>query len=252
MRLDGAVALVTGAAHRLGAAVAHSLAGRGCSVVVHYGGSREAAERTAAELARLGVRAWPLGADLREPAAIEGLLAEVASRCGRLDLLVNSAASFERQDFETIEASDWDRVLALNLRAPLLCARLAAPLMRSSQRPDGAPAAVVNIADLSAFEAWPGYAHHGVSKAGLVHLTRQMAVELAPAIRANAVVPGAILPPPGVETESPAWRRRGEKIPLGRTGRGEEVGAAVVFLAANDFVTGAVLPVDGGEGIRRL
>jgi len=252
LRLEGALALVTGAAHRLGGAVARSLAQAGCSVAVHYGSSRDAAERTAGELETLGVEAWPVAADLREPAEIEALIAAVTARAGRLDLLVNSAASFERQDFESIGVADWDRVLALNLRAPFLCARLAAPLMRASPRSDGAPGAVINVADLSGFEAWPGYAHHGVSKAGLVHLTRQMAVELAPAIRANAVVPGAILPPPGVDESSPAWRRRGEKVPLGRTGRAEEVGAAVVFLASDDFVTGAVLPVDGGEGIRRL
>ncbi len=247
MDLRGRVALVTGAGHRVGRSIALALAGGGADVVVHYGGSRAAAEATAAEIAALGVSAvaWP--ADLADPAAIAGLFERVADRFGRLDVLVNSAATFRKQPFARVTAADWDAALAVNLRAPFLCMQHAAPLMRAAPRPGGAPALVVNLADLSGVYPWRGYVQHGVSKAGLLHLTRIAARELAPDVRVNAVVPGAILPPPGVDPEGDLWREIGGAAPLARPGHPDLVASAVLFLAANDYVTGAALPVDGGE-----
>lgn len=247
MELKGAVALVTGAGHRVGRAIALALAGAGADVVVHYGGSRAAAEATAAEIAGLGVaaEAWP--ADLADPAAIAGLFERVTDRFGRLDVLVNSAATFRKQSFGRVSAADWDAALAVNLRAPFLCTQHAAPLMRAAARPGGAPRLVVNLADLSGVYPWKGYVQHGVSKAGLLHLTRIAARELAPDIRVNAVVPGAILPPPGVDPDGDLWQAMGGAAPLGRPGHPDRVGEAVVFLAANDYITGVALPVDGGE-----
>ncbi len=248
MDLSGKCALVTGAAHRLGKAMATALAGRGSNVIVHYGGSKDAAGRTAAELAELGIEAVPMGADLREPSEIEQLFAAVGDRFGRLDVLINSAASFEAAALEDISVEDWDRVMALNLRAPFLCSQKAAALMRRP-RPDRGhdSGVIVNVSDLSAYRPWSGYAHHGVSKAGLVHLTLCSARELAPDIRVNCVVPGAILPPPGVDPGGEEWSRRGETVLLGRTGDPTRVADAVVALVENDFITGAALPVDGGE-----
>jgi NAD(P)-dependent dehydrogenase (short-subunit alcohol dehydrogenase family) len=242
MSLAGTTALVTGAARRLGKAIALELASEGASIVVHYGGSKEEARETAAEIEALGVSAWPVQADLRSAAGISLLFEQVEQFSSRLSVLVNSAASFESKPFLEIDASGWDEVQELNLRAPFLCTQRAAPLIRAS-----GGGAVVNIADLSAFRPWKGFAHHGTSKAALVHLTRAAAYELAPEIRVNCVVPGAILPPPGVSESDESWQRRGGVAPLRRTGTEREVAEAVVFLTCNEFITGAVLPVDGGE-----
>ncbi len=249
MELRGKVALVTGAAHRLGKAIALALAGRGASIVVHYGSSGDEAAATADEIRRLGVDAWPLAADLADPLQIESLLTAAHERAGRLDVVVASAASFERKPFEQITAEDWDRVQAVNLRAPFLLLRGAAALLRASRREGDAPAAVVNVLDLASRLPWRGYAHHGAAKAGLAHLTRIAARELAPAIRVNAVAPGAILPPPGMKESDEAWRATAERLPLHRTGDPREIGNAVVFLAETDFVTGEVLVIDGGESL---
>ena len=247
MNLDGSVSLVTGASRRLGKHVAATLARRGSRIAVHYGSSRARAEATAAELRGLGVEAEPFAADLTRPAEIDHLFEQIAERFGQLDLLVNSAASFERAGFERIGAAEWDGVQALNLRAPFLCMQRAASLMRRQPRADGSPAAVVNVADLSGLLAWSDQAHHGASKAGLLHLTRLAARDLAPDVRVNAVVPGPILPPPGMSADDPEWRATLERLPLRRAGDGSEVGEAVAFLATSDFVTGTTLLIDGGE-----
>ena len=249
MELDGRVALVTGASRRLGLGVARALAAKGVAIAVHYRSSRETAVEAAATLAASGVEAWPVRADLARPAEVERLVDRVGERFGGLDLLVNSAASFEDRPLAEIDAAAWDAVMAVNLRAPFLLVRRAAPLLAERPRRGGSPGAVVNIGDLSGLDPWPGYLHHGVSKAGLLHLTRAAALELGPDVRVNSVVPGPILPPPGTDARSRAWRRRGDGLPAGRTGTPEEVGAAVVFLAQNDFVTGASITVDGGESL---
>ena len=219
---------------------------RSCSTT---GSSGDEAAATADEIRALGVAAFPIAADLADPGEIEGLVAAAFDQAGRLDVLVASAATFERRPFEEIGAEDWDRVHAVNLRAPFLLLRAAAPRLRASRREGGAPAAVVNVLDLSSRLPWRGYAHHGAAKAGLAHLTRIAARELAPAIRVNAVAPGAILPPPGMEASDEAWRATAERLPLGRTGDPREVGGAVAFLAETDFVTGEVLVIDGGESL---
>lgn len=247
MDLRGRVALVTGAAHRVGRAIALALAAEGADLVLHYGRSAEAAEATAAEIRALGRRVWPLQADLADPAAIAALFARLREAPGRLDILVNSAASFKKQSFARITAADWDAALAVNLRAPFLCTQAAAALMAATPRPDDAPALVLNLADLSGIHPWRGYVQHGVSKAALLHLTRIAARELAPGIRVNAVVPGAVLPPPELDPASPLWRRIGAASPLARSGDPALVGRAVVFLAQSDYITGVALPVDGGE-----
>lgn len=254
MELEGRIALVTGAGHRLGRAIALALGRAGCQVLVHYRSSREEAEETRAELRELGTEAAVLRADLSRPSEIEALFAKVERDLGELDVLVNSAASFVHQEFEAILAEDWDAVLDVNLRAPFLCTRHAVSLMASS---DGrrstwseqveAPGAVINIADLSGIRAWRGYAHHSVSKAGLLQLTRAAAVELGPRVRVNAVVPGPILPPS--DRAGDDWSRRGERLPLRRTGEPEEIGHVVVFLARNDFITGQAIVVDGGASL---
>jgi pteridine reductase len=239
--------MVTGGGRRLGRAIAEALAEAGCSLVIHYGRSRQAAEATVEALRAEGVEAECLGADLADASQIDQLFRRVESSFGRLDILVNSAATFEKAPITEITAADWDRVQEVNLKAPFLCIRHAESLMRGTPRSGNAPGAVINIGDLSGVLPWPGYAHHGVSKAGLLHLTRLASRELAPEIRVNAVVPGPVLPPPGVDEENEDWRSLTERIPAARPGSPGEVGAAVVFLATNDFIYGETIYVDGGE-----
>lgn len=247
MELEGQVALVTGGGRRLGRAITEALADAGCSLVIHYGKSRRAAEDTAMELRRRGVEARCVGADLTVESEVAEVFRYVESTLGRLDVLVNSAATFEKGPLTDLTSADWDRVMAVNLRAPFLCLRLAIPLMQASWRQSKVPAAVVNIGDLSGVLPWPGFSHHGVSKAGLLHLTRIAARELAPQIRVNAVVPGPVLPPPGASEEADEWRTLVSRIPAARRGRPADVGNTVVFLAGNDFIFGETIYVDGGE-----
>ncbi len=245
--LSGCRALVTGGGHRVGRAIALALAAAGADVVVHYGESADEAERTVRDIQALSRRSLALQADLRDPNAISGLFNAFDDAFGRLDVLVNSAASFVRRPLSDVTAGDWDAVMEVNLRAPLLCIREASVRMLG-RRADGLPAgSIVNLADLSAEIPWRHFALHGASKAGLIALTRSAARELGPDVRVNAVVPGAILPPPGVLADDRAWRNKGLALPLGQVGDPLDVGRAVVFLATNVFVTGAVLHVDGGE-----
>lgn len=254
MELEGAVALVTGAGRRLGRAIALALGAAGCRLGVHYRSSAAEAEETLRLLEAAGAGGETLQADLSDPLEVDGLFRRVRHAFGRLDVLVNSAASFESEPFESISAGAWDDVMALNLRAPFLCSQHAARLMReaaSGRRgaagPEGVPGSIVNISDLSAVSHWRGFAHHGASKAGLLHLTRSSAKELGPAVRANAVLPGPILPPPGEDPAGEAWRHRGDRLPLQRTGDPAEVASTVVFLCSNDYITGEAITVDGGE-----
>jgi NAD(P)-dependent dehydrogenase (short-subunit alcohol dehydrogenase family) len=251
MEPRGAWALVTGGAKRLGKGIAMSLAKAGTNVVVHHGHSADQAEETVDELRALGVEAFSVAADLTRPAAIETLFSQIEVRCGGLQVLVNSAASFQRKALHKISLEEFDGVIDLNLRAPWLCLRQASRLMlmgdevASGRRPECG--VIVNMADLTGVRPWAGYSHHGVSKAGLAHLTKIAALELAPLVRVNCVVPGAILPPPGTGDDDPQWKRKVAGIPLQRSGDPSVVGDAVVFLVRNHFVTGSVLMVDGGE-----
>lgn len=249
MKIEDSVVLVTGAGRRLGREIALGLAECGASIVVHYGGSREGAEATAETVRGLGCEAWTVQADLSETDCGASIAAAVDAGPGRLDGLINSAASFTSARIEDLDAGAWDRIMAVNLRAPYLLTRALLPQLRATSERRGTPAVVVNMVDLSALHPWEGYAVHGVSKAGLLHLTRTLARELAPAVRVNAVVPGAILPAPDLDPDSEEWRSWGERLPLGRTGDPHDVAVAIRFLIESDFITGVALPVDGGENL---
>jgi NAD(P)-dependent dehydrogenase (short-subunit alcohol dehydrogenase family) len=245
--LQNRAALVTGSAHRVGKAIALALARRGADILIHYGRSEDEAEQTRREIEALGVRASIFPANLAEPDQIATLFEAARERFGRLDVLVNSAASFQKQAFDKITPESWERSMRVNLRAPFLCSQQAARLMGESERE--APALIVNIVDLSGVYPWNGYVQHGVSKAGLRHLTKVSARALAPAIRVNALVLGPILPPGGMDPQGEAWQKIERGVPLKRSADPDEVGQAVVSLAENDFITGAELFVDGGEGL---
>jgi pteridine reductase len=222
------VALVTGAGVRPGEAVARHLARHGYAVAAHYHAHRPRGFAAA------------LQADLASPEGPAALAAAFRARFSRLDLLVNSAAGFEARSLEATDAAAFDAQLDLNARAPLLLTRALLPLLRRAR------GSVVNVADVGGgLVAWSGYAAYCASKAALVRLTECLALELAPRVRVNAVAPGTVLWP----ASYPAARRRrlAARIPLGRAGTPLDVAEAVRYLAAAPFVTGAVLPVDGGR-----
>ncbi len=241
-RLAGKVALVTGAARRVGRAIALELAAQGAVIALHYHTSSAGdVESALADCRAHGVDADAFPADLADPAAIAGLLDAVISRFGRLDILVNSASAFQRRRLLEVTLDEWQMTLAVNLTAPFLCTQAAVRQMRAQEPPGGV---IVNIGDHGSLEPWPDYAHHGISKAGLLALTQVTAASEAPLVRANMVIPGLVFKPEGMTPER--WQAAAAQTPLGRPGSAEDVARAVVYLAAEPFITGAVLRVDGG------
>jgi len=235
------VALVTGAGRRIGAAMARALGARGYAVAVHYNSSASEAEAVANDIVSSGATARTFSADLLDAQAASTLVDTVADAFGRLDLLVNSAASMMRTPLGEVSVDEWDDIFALNLRAPFFAAQAAARRM-----PEGG--VIVNMADLAAFESWPAYVPHGIAKAGVVALTRSLARTLAPRIRVNAIAPGVVLLPEGWDEGSSA--RLAATTPLRRHGSPDDVVKALFYLLDADFVTGDVLMVDGGRRIR--
>ncbi|MCC7053498.1 MAG: SDR family oxidoreductase [Gemmatimonadaceae bacterium] len=240
--LAGRAALVTGGARRVGRAIALALADAGADVIVHYHSGADEAEATATAVRERGVRAAVLHGDLTSVQVAQSLPSHANAAFGRLDLLVNSAAMMLRTPMGEVTPAQWEAMFALNLRAPFFLSQAAAPFLRVSG------GAIVNIADLAAFETWPAYVPHAITKAGVVQLTRSLARSLAPAIRVNAVAPGAVLLPE--EWDRAAADRLAGTTPLQRLGSAEDVAQAVVYLCTAAYVTGDVIMVDGGRHIR--
>ncbi len=238
--LAGKVVLVTGGARRVGSAIVQALAADSARMAIHHYASAGEADALLAELQRAGRE--PAGlfeADLRDPRQVQDLPAQVVGRMGRLDVLINSAAVLARQPFGTVTAEMWDSVLDLNLRAYFLLAQAAAPALREAH------GKIVNISDVAAFEPWPSYLPHSVSKAGVEMLTRGLARVLAPDVTVNGVAPGPVLL--SEETTDAARRQLLETIPLQRIGKPEDVVRAIRFFLESDYVTGTTLVVDGGQ-----
>jgi len=236
--LRGRVALVTGAAKRLGRAVALRLAEEGADVVVHYRSSAADARTAVAEIEKFGRRGHAIAADLASVADIKRLFDEAAKQFGRLDILVNCAANFLPSSIISTTEEVWNASLDSNLKAPFFCAQAAAPLLRRTR------GTIINFADTGGLLGWPGYIAHSVSKAGVVMLTKVLAKALAPEVRVNAIAPGTITMP----GDPPEWEADFIKLaPLRRTGAPAEVADAVLFLAQPNFITGQVLVVDGGR-----
>ncbi len=233
------VALVTGGGVRVGRAIALGLAESGYDLVASYHTSEAPAAEVRERVQGFGQRVRLVRADLSRESEVVLVARAVAETFGRLDLLVNSASTYVSNDLLKVTAEEWDAVMAVNLRAPFLLVRETADLLRAAR------GSVVNVVDLSAFQAWNAYPHHSVAKAGLLHLTRVMARSLAPGARANAVAPGHVLPP---ESYGKAKIERArQRIPLGRVGSPDDVVDAVRFLARAQYVTGEVVVVDGGR-----
>jgi NAD(P)-dependent dehydrogenase (short-subunit alcohol dehydrogenase family) len=236
--LNRRVALVTGAAKRLGRAVALRLADEGCDLVIHYRSSEREALDTVAEVEKLGRHAFAVSADLTKVSEIQNLFEKATRQFGRLDILINSAANFLETPFAQATEADWDGSLNSNLKAPFFCAQAAAPLLKSSS------GVIVNFADIGGLMGWPGFIPHSISKAGVIMLTRALAKELAPEVRVNAIAPGTITMP----GDPPEWQQDYiQRAPLKRSGTPADIADAVVFLVNAKFITGQVLVVDGGR-----
>lgn len=242
MALAGRVALVTGAAHRVGRCLTLALADSGMRIGLHYNASGGAAEQFADELRSRNVDVATFPADLSGAAAPAELVRAVTDRFGALDLLVNSAAVMLRTPVDDVTTDQWDSIFALNVRAPFFLCQAARPFLARDR------GCVVNIADLAAFETWPAYVPHSVSKAAVVQMTRSLARAFAPEIRVNAIAPGAVLLPESWDDDSA--NRLISTTPLGRLGSPQDVAGALMYLATAEYVTGETILVDGGRRVR--
>jgi pteridine reductase len=233
------VALVTGGATRLGREISLALAGAGADVAFSYHRSAAPAVRTEADIAAIGRRAAAFPCDVREASQVEALIHRTIEALGPIDLLVVNAGVFRRTPIDTATDDDWDWHVTTNARAAYLCARRVGLMMRARG------GSIVIIADVAGLRPWPSYVPYSASKAAAISLTQGLALALAPKVRVNAVAPGPVLPPDGSDPE--AIRRSVSRTLLGRVGTPADVAGAVLYLATAPYVTGVILPVDGGR-----
>lgn len=242
MKIENSVVLVTGAGVRIGREIAIALAECKARIAVHYNSSAKQASETLASIRAAGSDGELFQADLTDHTNADKLIGKVVAHFGAIDCLVNSAAVMERTPVGEVTPDQWDAMFALNLKAPFFLSQAAAAVMGERG------GSIVNIADLAAFETWPAFIPHGISKAGVVQMTRSLARALAPRVRVNAIAPGAVLLPDG-------WSEESEEhiistTPLKRLGSPKDVAEAVIYLIQADYVTGTTLIVDGGRHIR--
>jgi len=236
----GKTALITGGAVRIEKAITLALAQAGANVVINYNRSSGEAKVTCQEARSLGIEAMALQADVGDLKGVERMVASAADCFGGIDILVNSASLWRQTPFPMEDYQDWYLVTNILINGSLYCANNVAPLMLAKGE-----GVIVNIIDLSAFEPWPNYIAHSVGKAGLLALSKQLSLELAPIVRVNAIAPGPVLPPPYFSKERIA--RTAQKTLLNRWGEPEDVAEAVLYFVRAKYVTGEVLLVDGGE-----
>lgn len=241
MELKGKTALVTGAAVRLGKAIALALASRGANVAITYRRSEEEAQNTVQDLERLGVRGLAVRTDVSRPAEVAAMVQEVLSSLGTISVLVNNAAIFYKTPFETTREEDWDSFMNTNLKGTFLCSHAVGTEMLKNRQ-----GKIVNIADWSGIRPYKNYIPYCVSKAGVIALTKALAKTLAPDIQVNCVAPGPILEPDNLSAEEKEEVIKG--TPLKRWGSPADIARTVVFLVeGTDFATGAIVPIDGGR-----
>jgi len=242
--LNDQVALVTGAAHRVGRAIALELARQGVHIMIHYhSSSPERVRDTLHEIKSFGVDAFEVRADISTTDGVQDVMTAVQRAFGRLNILVNSASVFPQGAFLEATLAEWEQTMAVNLRAPFLFSQAAARLMLANTPPGGA---IVNIVDQGVDRPWLKRPIHGISKAALWSLTQTSALALAPHIRVNAVLPGPVMKTNDGMSDA-TWQAMGQALPLKTTGEGADVARAVVYLARETFITGALLHVNGGE-----
>jgi NAD(P)-dependent dehydrogenase (short-subunit alcohol dehydrogenase family) len=237
--LAGQVALITGAAKRIGRSIALRLAADGADIVVNYASSKPEADTLVAEIKSASRRAIAVQADVSHRLDVQKLFSAAENEFGRLDILVNNAGTFFPAKFEELTEEQWDHILNVNLKSQFLCAQSAAPIMKRQGR-----GRIINLSSLGGLLAWPAYTHYCVSKAGSIMLTRCLARALGPEILVNSVAPGTIQFP-GEPPDEEYIRR----VPLHHTGTGDDIAQAVAYLATADFVTGQILVVDGGRSL---
>lgn len=242
--LDGKVALVTGAARRIGAAIAATLHDAGANVAIHYRGSADEALALATALNDLRENsATTIQADLLDTGRLPALVADVIDWGGRLDILINNASTFYPTPVGKITDADWDDLVGTNLKAPLFLSQAACEELRSRR------GTIVNIVDIHAQRPLRHHAVYGPAKAGLKMLTLALAKDLAPEIRVNGVSPGAILWPEGGMTDT-VKQSILEQVPLARPGEPSDIAGAVLYLVRDaGYVTGQVIAVDGGRSV---
>jgi len=235
------VALVTGSAKRIGRSIALRLAAEGADVVVNYRNSESDAAEVVTQIEGLGARALSIQADVTKRAEVRKMFETIEKEFGRLDILVNNAATFSSVKFEELTEEQWDNMLDSNLKSQFLCCQAAAPMLRR-----GGQGRIINFASLGGLLAWPSYTHYCVSKAGVIMLTRCLSKALAPDVTVNAIAPGTI----SFEGDAPEIAENFiRQTPLHRTGTAKDIDDAVLFLVQSDFITGQVLVVDGGRSV---
>ena len=234
--------LVTGAAKRLGRAIALVAAESGADVAITYRESAREARAVVGELARRGAEALAVRCDVTDEESVREMVKEVVRELGGVDVLVNNAANYQTAEFEKLTVADWDAIFASNTRGPFLVSREALPYLRKSK------GRIVNMGSLGGLRPWTTHAHYCSSKAAVHMLTKVMARALAPDVAVNAVAPGMI--DLGDPAAAAFMRRMARQTPMRRNGTAAEIAAAVMFFAtAPIFITGQVLVVDGGLGL---
>jgi 3-oxoacyl-[acyl-carrier protein] reductase len=245
MELKGKVALVTGGNGGLGSRICHALARAGCDVAVVYARSREPAEAVVAELRALGVKSEALGCDVADPAAVQALVDDTMRRFGRVDILINDAAYnkwIPYPDLDALTFEEWEKILSINLTGPMLCIKAVAPIMRNQG------GRIVNISSVAGLSPTGSSIPYAVSKAGLIHLTKCMAVALAPHVLVNCVAPGYIEGTRATSNLDPAYQQRSrESSLLKRAADKDDIAAQVVELCRTDSITGQTLAIDAGR-----
>ena len=240
--LENKVALVTGAAKRLGKASALALAEAGAQVAITYLRSKREADETLQEIKSLGLPGIAVRCDVTDEASVRGAVKAVVQRFGGIDILVNNAGNYETVEFDQLTLKQWDAIFASNVRGPFLVSREA---LRSLKARNGR---IINMGSLGGLRAWATHAHYCSSKAALHMLTKAMARALAPEVAVNCVAPGMI--DLGDPRAAGFMRRMAKQTPMRRNGSGEDIAAAVLFFAtAPHFITGQILCVDGGLGL---
>ena len=241
-RLAGKSVLVTGAAKRIGRAIAIEFAGQGARVAITYGASVAEAEETVRALAALDVEAMAVRCDLRDPEDVRQTVGAVVEEFEGLDILVNNAGVFESVALEDISVAQWDRMFETNTRGPFLMAQAAYPHLRVA--PEGGR--IINIGSLGGLHPWATHAHYCTSKAALHMLSQTMAKAWAPLVSVNCVAPGMIVTG---EVEA-GYEEFARRTPMQRNGRAQDVAEAALFFATGPhFITGQLLAVDGGLGL---
>lgn len=242
MQIKDSIILITGAATRVGRELSLFFARKGANISFSYFQDDEPWQETRRDIEALGVGCAVMKVEVRNRDQVLALAEQTQKRFGRIDVLINNASIWLKTPFLDINESDWDLSLDVNLKGPFLCSQAVAPYMLKNGK-----GVIINITDISAFQVWSGYAHHAASKAGLVALTKSMAVELAPTIRVNAIAPGTVLLPPNAPPAKIEWAV--EKSVLKRVGSPTDVAQVAQLMIENDFITGAVYQVDGGRSL---